>query len=111
MCMELLLTGKVLTAEEAKNIGIVDCILDSEKPIDEAIQWISTKVRAKASTVQSIKRIHTFDNTPITSYKCVYERNTFALLWSGRTHAKAMKKFLMPSPSTTDDEDFIEITF
>lgn len=104
-CMDLLLTCPVLSATAAKRMNIVDDIIGGPGIVNQAREWLSKKILDKSAIiVQSIKRICSCSNTNIGTYGSVFERNSFALLWSCHIEPGALHA-LMPMSSDESDKE------
>lgn len=105
-CMNLLLTCPVLNARAAKKLKIVDDILlQGSGLVNQASEWLSKKLLNKnAIVVQSIKRICSSTSASIGTYGSVFERNSFALLWSCHAEPRAINTLLPISSDESDKE-------
>ena len=54
--MEILLSGRRVTAEEALNMGILNCILPADNFVAQAVQWTSNVVQWPLPALKVIKR-------------------------------------------------------
>lgn len=104
MAMDLLLTAKVLSAEDAVGLGIADGVVGVEAPLENALNFLLPRIQGKPVVVQAIKKMNCCSDTPITAYESVFERNAFSMLWSGPVYASFLSEsFLSPSSSSEEE--------
>lgn len=101
--MDLLLTAKVVNAEEAVDMGIADGVVNLEAPMACAMNFIDKKIQGKPVVVQAIKKMNCCKDIPIAAYESVLERNTFSMLWSGPIYANYLASSYMSESSSSDE--------
>ncbi len=89
--LELLLTGDVVTGEEAHRIGIVERVVPSGKALSEA-EALARRVAAQPPlAVRAIKRALHQGEAMSRDAGMAFEADCFATLWGSRDHDEAVK--------------------
>ncbi len=91
--LELLTTGRVLGAEEAADIGLVDHLAPQDSALDAARELAAEMARHPVEAVRAAKRLLRF----AVAYPEVAkhaERRLFASLWDSNYRREAVRRFL-----------------
>jgi len=93
MAMELLTTGRVLNAEEAKEIGLVDHITAANAALSTALDLARIMAQHPIEAVRAAKRLLRFAvASPLVAKHA--ERRLFAGLWDSEFRRQAVARFL-----------------
>lgn len=96
--MDLALTGRPVTAEEALSIGLVARVVDAEK-LDEAAMALASDLASKSSpALAAIKRQLRANSTGTLSVALDAERDTQADLGASPQYRDAVLRFSRPRP-------------
>lgn len=101
---ELLYTGKIIEAEEAYAMGLVNQVIDEEKLMDEA-QKLANVIASKSSLI--IQWIKSVVNDGINSdleKACSLEKTIFALCFATHDQKEGMTAFLEKRPARFRDK-------
>lgn len=91
---DLLLTGRVLDAKAAHQIGLVDRITEVGKALDEARNLAARIAGQPVMAVRGVKDVlHGYRTMPSDAARA-RERSVFAMLWASADHAEASSAFL-----------------
>lgn len=94
MAKKLVLTGEMITAEEAYRIGLVDELVEPEKLIDRAKEIANKIAEKSAIAVKLAKRaLNASMNIPLRE-GLRYEASLFSILFASEEAKKLMKDFL-----------------
>jgi enoyl-CoA hydratase len=94
MAKEMILTGDIITAEEALRIGLVNKVVDPDKLMDEALA-AARKIASKgAIAVRACKNCINHGLNTDLSNGLFMERQAFGLLCSTEDQREGMKAFL-----------------
>jgi enoyl-CoA hydratase len=98
--MEMILTGKPITAHEAMEVGLVNKVVPIEMYLDEAKTLAKEIAKRPPLAVQMAKEavLKTFD-VPITE-GLSFERKNFYALFSSQDQKEGMKAFLEKRPAS-----------
>lgn len=101
--MELILTGNPVKAEQARNIGLVNRLVETGKGMDEAVALISSILkRAPLAVAAAIKAIIAADETPELGYET--EADLFAHLCTTDDFKEGTRAFLAKEKPTFKGE-------
>ncbi len=93
MAMELLTTGRVLNAQEAKEIGLVDHVTEPGAALSTAIDLARIMAQHPIEAVRAAKRLLRFAvASPLVAKHA--ERRLFAGLWDSEFRRQAVARFL-----------------
>ena len=101
---ELLYTGKIIEAEEAHSMGLVNQVVEGEKVMDEA-QKLATMIASKSSLI--IHWIKSVVNDGINTdleKACSLEKTLFSLCFSTHDQKEGMTAFLEKRPPRFKDD-------
>ncbi len=91
--LELLLTGEILTGEEALGLGLVDRVVPSGKALAEAAALARRVAAQPPLAVRAIKRaLYQGEGIP-RDRGIAFEAECFAVLWGSRDHSEAVKAY------------------
>jgi enoyl-CoA hydratase len=92
--MELVLTGRTITAEEALQIGLVNKVLPVESYLQEAMSWAREIASKPPIAIRMAKEsvLKAFDTTMEGGLE--YERKCFSLLFTTDDQKEGMKAFV-----------------
>lgn len=94
MAMELVLTGDIISAQQAKEIGLVNRIVPKDKLMDE-VKDLALKIASKSKTaIMMAKRAIDFGIETDLKTALEIERDAFAVLFSTDDHTEGLKAFL-----------------
>ncbi len=98
--LELLLTGRLLTAVEAQQIGLVHRVADETEDWDTAVSnWAHELCQLPGPTLAALKQlVYKAVTAPITETNRL-ETELFVNLWSHPDHLEAMAAFVEKRPS------------
>jgi enoyl-CoA hydratase len=91
--MELVLTGRMISADEALRWGLVNCVVPAESLLDEACAWAREIAQKPPLAVRLAKEavLKAFDTTIEGGLE--YERKNFYLLFASEDQKEGMKAF------------------
>ena len=89
--LDLLLTGDVVTGEDAYRLGIVDRAVPPGRALAEAEAWARRVAAQPPLAVRAIKRAISQGETMPREAGIAHEAECFAVLWGSRDHAEAVK--------------------
>ncbi len=94
MAKKMVLTGEMISAEEAYRIGLVEEIVEPEKLMDRAKE-IATKIAGKSAIAVKLakKALNASMNTPLRE-GLRYEVSLFSILFASEEAKRLMKEFL-----------------
>jgi enoyl-CoA hydratase/carnithine racemase len=93
--MELLLTGRVLSAEEAQAIGLIHRIVPAgEDVLAEAVLWAQELGRLPAGAMAAMKTLVQAAGQRPLPETAQLESRLFTSLWSADDHQEAIQAFL-----------------
>lgn len=93
MALELLTTGRVLKADEAKDIGLVDHVVSSGSALNTARELAQLMAQPPMEAVRAAKRLLRFGlASPLIARHA--ERRIFAALWDTEFRRQAVARFL-----------------
>lgn len=91
---ELVLTGDLITAQQAKEIGLINRIIPREKFMED-VKAIALKIAAKSKTaIIMAKRAIDYGMETDLRTALEVERDAFAILFSTEDHTEGLKAFL-----------------
>ncbi|MGB9734985.1 MAG: enoyl-CoA hydratase/isomerase family protein [bacterium] len=94
MAMELVLTGDIISAQQAKEIGLVNRVVPKDKLMDE-VKSLASKIASKSKTaIMMAKRAIDFGIETDLNTALEIERDAFAVLFSTEDHTEGLKAFL-----------------
>lgn len=94
MAKKLVLTGEMITAEEAYRIGLVEELVEPEKLMDRAKEIANKIIEKSAVAVKLAKKaLNASMNTPLRE-GLRYEASLFSILFASEEAKKLMKDFL-----------------
>ncbi|MEM2787847.1 MAG: enoyl-CoA hydratase-related protein [Archaeoglobaceae archaeon] len=94
MAKKLVLTGEMITAEEAYRIGLVEELVEPEKLMDRAKEIANKIIEKSAVAVKLAKKaLNASMNTPLRE-GLRYEASLFSILFASEEAKKLMKEFL-----------------
>jgi enoyl-CoA hydratase len=92
--MELVLTGRTMTAEEALAMGIVNCVVAREQVLPRALELANTVASMPPLAVRLAKEsVLTALDTPL-DIGLTHERRLFSLLFSSEDQKEGMTAFI-----------------
>jgi len=98
--LELLLTGDVLSGEEAHRLGIVERVVPSGRALAEA-EALARRVAAQPPlAVRAIKRALYQGEAMSRESGIAFESDCFAVLWGSRDHDEAVRAHFEKRPPT-----------
>ncbi len=94
IAMELVLTGDIITAQQAKEIGLINKIIPKDK-FTEEVKALAAKIASKSKTAISMAK-RTVELGIETDLKTALEieRDAFAVLFSTEDHTEGLNAFL-----------------
>ena len=94
IAMELVLTGDIITAQQAKEIGLVNKVVPREKFMEE-VKTVASKIASKSKTaIMMAKRVIDYGRETDLKTALEIERDAFAVLFSTEDHAEGLRAFL-----------------
>lgn len=91
--LELFSTGKILNAESALKLGLVDHVIgDNTDPVSEAMEWLKKRCDGDILLRQSIKAMVSYASTEYFHSSLNHERQLFSKLWGGPVFQEALNK-------------------
>jgi enoyl-CoA hydratase len=94
IAMELVLTGDIITAQQAKEIGLVNRVVPKEKLMDE-VKAIASKIASKSKTaITMAKRAIDYGIETDIKTALEIERDAFAMLFSTEDHTEGLHAFI-----------------
>jgi enoyl-CoA hydratase len=94
MAAELVLTGDIITAQQAKEIGLVNRVVPKDKLMDE-VKAVAARIVSKSKTaIVMAKRAIDYGIETDLKTALEIERNAFAVLFSTEDHAEGLKAFI-----------------
>lgn len=92
--MEWLLTGRILTAEEALAVGLANRLAPPGKALEEALALAREIAAHPLQTVRAIKALLRAGTTLPPALAAAEERRLFPPLWAEEAHLQAVQTFL-----------------
>lgn len=92
--MEWLLTGRILTAEEALAVGLANRLAPAGKALEEALALAREIAAHPLQTVRAIKALLRAGTTLPPALAAAEERRLFPPLWAEEAHLQAVQTFL-----------------
>ena len=90
--LKLLCSGSVLNAEQAKQLRLVDEVLDSDAdPLENAKQWLLQQVPSSVTASRVAKQVVV---AAMTNAGLQEERRLFGTLWGATAHYDAMNRHI-----------------
>lgn len=96
--MDLLLTGRVLTAQQAETLGLVNQTCPPGTALQMAQELAALLRQWPAQAVRGVKQVLKAYMSQPASDAYTIERSTFARLWASADHAEASTAFLEKRP-------------
>ncbi len=94
MAMEMVLTGDLISAQQAKDIGLVNRIIPREK-FAEDVRVIAAKIASKSKTaIIMAKRAIDYGSETDLKTALEIERDAFAVLFSTEDHTEGLQAFI-----------------
>ncbi|CAG0883856.1 unnamed protein product [Darwinula stevensoni] len=87
LALDLLLTGRKITPEEAVSLGIASDIVDS---FDDAEEWLKKRVAIPTEVLRTVKAIVHCASVTDCHHALTYEKELFSLLWGGTAQKEAL---------------------
>lgn len=91
---ELCMTGEMISAEEAKNIGLVAKIFPAESLFDETLKVASALAQKSQVALRAIKKVIDEGISSDLGSGCLLEANAFALTFASEDAREGVKAFL-----------------
>ena len=92
--MEWLLTGRILTAEEALAVGLANRLAPAGKALEEALALAREIAAHPPQTVRAIKALLRAGTTLPPALAAAEEQRLFPPLWAEDAHLQAVRAFL-----------------
>ncbi|KAG5898937.1 hypothetical protein JTB14_004661 [Gonioctena quinquepunctata] len=92
--MEMLLTGKVHTAQECLEIGLAYRIVDTANRLEEALEFVRTLTVFHCSIVQSYKQVMVVAGEESFENALTFESSVFSPKWGSDLNREALSKRL-----------------
>lgn len=90
--MELLLTSKILNAEECRNIGLIADIVNDENKLEECLEWTRARIKYDYSITRAFKQAVIAQSRSTLEESISMEKKLFAPLWGGPANKEALAK-------------------
>lgn len=90
--LDLLLTAKVLNAQECVSVGLAESAVCSQEALRETAKWLSKRVPHHYSVVRAFKCVITRSETQSSDRSLEYERHTFVPFWGSQLNREALAK-------------------
>lgn len=91
---ELCMTGEMISAEEAKNIGLVAKVFPAEKLLEETLKVASALAQKSQVALRAIKRVIDEGVGSDLRSGCLLEANAFALTFASEDAREGVQAFL-----------------
>jgi enoyl-CoA hydratase len=92
--MDLILTARMMSAEEAEKAGLVARIVEDDKVVEEAMSLAQTIASMPGLAVRAAKQCVQFAHNSTLDAGCTFERGQFYALFATRDQKEGMKAFL-----------------
>lgn len=102
--MLMLLTGKLISAEEANQIGLVSEVVDDDQTIDYAIDLAKTIAKLSPIAVQQIKEVSLHGQDMPLQSALALERKAFQILFDTQDQKEGVNAFLEKRPANYKGE-------
>lgn len=88
--LDLLVTGRRVSGEEALQIGLADSILNTKNALTEASEWLKVRTKCDGKVLKSLKTMA--HNAREMNYheSLAEEKRLFAPLWGGPANHAAL---------------------
>jgi enoyl-CoA hydratase len=97
--MDMILTGRMMDAEEAERSGLVARVFDNEQLVDEAMKAAKTIASyGKAATIAAREAVERADEVSLRE-GLLYERRTFHALFATEDQKEGMAAFIEKRPA------------
>lgn len=92
--MDVLLTGRVLQAEELQSMGLVNRVVEAGTALEHALHYAERLVAHPPEVVHGIKALLRAGLNQSYNDAMNFERSLFPPLWAAEPHLQAVKRFL-----------------
>lgn len=90
--LDMLLTARILTANECVDIGLAETIVSSKQSLDETMKWLTLRLQHHHSVIQALKKV-TLNTSHYTYQEALkLEKFIFAPFWGGEANKMALEK-------------------
>lgn len=90
--LDLLLTSKILSAEECVSIGLAEHIVHAENALEEIEEWLKTRIQHHHTVTRGIKKIVCDVANQNLQESFDYEKSIFIPFWGSKTNKEALSK-------------------
>lgn len=90
--LDLLLTSKILSAQECVNVGLAESIVSTQEAFQETEEWLSRRIQHHYSVVRAFKGIISKSETDCIEKSLLHERDTFVPFWGCKINREALAK-------------------
>ena len=102
MAKDLVLTGRMISASEALEIGLVDRIFPAESVYEEAVSWARQFVGGPSLALAAAKRVIDAGQDGTLEEGLEAERQAFADLFATEDRANGMASFIAHGPGKAE---------
>lgn len=90
--LDLLLTSKILTAQECLDYQVADCVVPLNNYFEKAVEWIDQRLEHHFSTIQIFKQVAYKADTDTIENSLELERQLFVNTWGADLNKNALSK-------------------
>lgn len=88
----MLLTSKVLNADDCLRLGLVEKIIPKENAYEDTLEWTLEKVKHHYSVTRGMKQIAVNVNANLLEDALKYEREIFCPFWGCERNKQALER-------------------
>lgn len=88
--LDLMVTARRVSGEEALNIGLADGIVDTKHAFKEALEWLKIRTKCDTGVLKSLKVMAHNAKEMNKQQSLAEERRLFAPLWGGPANLAAL---------------------
>lgn len=90
--LDLLLTSRILNAQECLEIGIAQQVLSSENVMEQTMEWLLPRIQHPSSIVQALKAMVLNSHDENEEILLKREMHIFVPFWGGKLNREALQK-------------------
>ena len=88
--LDLLVTGRRVTGQEARDMGLCDGEVSAENCLADAQEWLSSRIKSDVQVIRAIKAMCHNAATLSCQESLAQEKRIFAPLWGGPANLTAL---------------------
>lgn len=92
--MDLLVTSKILSAQECLEAGIVDGIIGGDNTLEAATEWLKPRIQHHPEIIRAFKDVVTAANGSNYDKALEYEKKRFIPFWGSTINLEALNQHI-----------------